>query len=69
MTRDCLPKHRRVELAMGLASFPATGIENFGLSGRSLRQRSAKPMSTVIIVREIDELIGSDERRGPKSEP
>lgn len=69
MTRDCLPKHGRVELAMGLASVPATGIENFGLSGKSLRQRSAKPMSTVIVLREIDELIGRDERRGPRSEP
>lgn len=54
---------------MGSASVHATGIENFGLSGRSFRQWSIKPMSTIIIVWGIDELIGRHERRGPRSEP
>jgi len=54
---------------MGSASVYATGIKNFGLSGKSFRQRSTKPMSTIIIVWGIDELIERDERRGPRSEP
>lgn len=53
---------------MGSASVYATGIENFGLPGKSFRQRSTKPMSTIIIVWGIDELIERDARRGPRSE-
>lgn len=53
---------------MGSACVHATGIENFGLSGKSFRQRSTKPMSTIIIVWEIGELLERDERRGPRSE-
>lgn len=64
MARDCLPKHKRVELAMGSARVHATGMENFGLSGKSFRQRSVKPMSTLIIVWGIDELIERERGEG-----
>lgn len=54
---------------MGPARVHTAGIEDFGLSGKSFRQRSIKPVCTIIIVWEIDELIERDERKEPRSEP
>lgn len=44
------------------------GTENFGFSGKSVRQLSIKLTPTTVVVLGIDELMkGGEDRRGPRS--